>query len=157
EGAELDILGPLGHGWSIRPTVRNLLLIGEDELVVALPLLAQVALEQKLVVTLLCKSRTVEGAYPPALLPPEVEYQIVTDDLVSALEHYLNWADAACCGVSRETSLVLYNRFERIRGKHFAQALLLQPLSCGTGVCLTCNVETRTGQKLICRDGPIFD
>ena len=28
-GTLLDILGPLGHGWTIRPEVSNLLLIGE--------------------------------------------------------------------------------------------------------------------------------
>jgi len=32
EGASLDILGPLGQGWIVRPMVRNLFLISEDEL-----------------------------------------------------------------------------------------------------------------------------
>ncbi|MBV9713076.1 MAG: hypothetical protein JO011_19415 [Ktedonobacteraceae bacterium] len=161
-GAELDLLGPQGHGWMLSSTVRNLLLISNMQLIAALPLLMQVAVEQELAVTLLGQSSKPEHAYPPALLSPEVEYHIISseeetpNDLISALEAYLPWADAAYCCVSRETLTALYNRFERLRGKHFAQGLVLQPLVCGSGACSTCSIETHSGLKLICRDGPVF-
>ena len=161
-GAELDLLGPQGHGWTFGSTVRNLLLISNMQLIVALPFLIQNAIEQELAVTLLCQSSTIESAYPPALLPPEVEYHILPaagepqNDLISALEVYLPWADATYCCVSRETLTALYNRFERLRGKHFAQGVVLQPLVCGNGACFTCSIETHAGSKLVCRDGPIF-
>src|SRR5438067_2037350 len=45
EGAMLDILGPVGHGWAIRPTVRNLLLVSEEAYITSLILLAQKAIE----------------------------------------------------------------------------------------------------------------
>jgi dihydroorotate dehydrogenase electron transfer subunit len=61
-GAPLDILGPLGHGWTIAPTVRNILLISDVRLIAPLPSLMQSALEQQLAVTLLCQSRTLEDA-----------------------------------------------------------------------------------------------
>ena len=73
------------------------------------------------------------------------------------LEDYLAWAGAACCSVSRETAVVLYSTFERMRGRHFAQALVLRPLVCASGVCLSCSFETHSGVKVICRDGPVFD
>jgi dihydroorotate dehydrogenase electron transfer subunit len=155
-GAELDILGPLGHGWQIRPTIHNLLLIGAEPQIAALTLLAQVALTQELAITLLCLSSGEDEAYPPALLPEEVEYHIITGDLATEVKDYLNWADAACCSLPRDILLACYQRYERMRRRHFAQCVLLQPLTCGSGVCLTCNVETRTGQQLICRDGPVF-
>lgn len=161
-GAELDLLGPQGHGWMFGSTVRNLLLISNMQLIAALPFLIQVAIEQELAVTLLCQSSTIESAYPPALLSPEVEYHILPskeepqDNLIPALETYLAWADAAYCCVSRETLTALYNRFERLRGKHFAQGIVLQPLVCGSGACFTCTIDTHSGSKLICRDGPIF-
>lgn len=155
-GAELDILGPLGHGWQIRSTVRNLLLIGAEPQIAALTLLAQVALAQELAVTLLYMCSADDQAYPPALLPEEVEYHIVTGDLLTEVEEYLNWADAACCSLPRDTMLALYHKYERMRRRQFAQGVLLLPLVCGNGVCLTCNVETRTGQQLVCRDGPVF-
>ena len=30
-------------------------------------------------------------------------------------------------------------------------------VACGTGTCLGCAVKTRSGYKLICKDGPVFD
>ena len=165
EGATLDILGPVGHGWEVRSTTRNLLLVSAGGLIAGVTLLAQQALEQELAVTLVAHFSKAAAVYPPTLLPPEVEYHIITSDgslgqqgdIASVLGHYLPWADAACCSVSRETATLLYSSFERLRGKHFAQALILHPLVCASGACLTCSVETYSGAKLVCRDGPIFD
>jgi dihydroorotate dehydrogenase electron transfer subunit len=165
EGSLLDILAPLGHGWSIRPTVSNLLLVSEGTAIAGLTYLAQTALAQELSVTLVAAYANEQEAYPPALLPPEVEYHIVTSDgstgqqgdILGVLGTYLPWADAACFCVAHETAVALYSQFERLRLKHFAQAVLLHPLVCGNGVCLTCSIETRSGSKLVCRDGPVFD
>lgn len=165
QGAALDVLGPMGHGWTVRPTARSLLLVSEEPYIPALALLAQYAIEQELAVTLVCQSVSAESVYPAALLPPEVEYHILTDDgsvgrqgaLTDVVGEYLGWADAAYCGVSHETLASLYGRYERLRMRHFAQGVLLQPLVCGNGVCLTCHVETQSGPRLICRDGPVFD
>jgi len=165
EGARLDILGPIGHGWEVRSSVRNLLLVGEGSMLAGITLLAQSSIEQELAVTLVGQFGSAEEVYPPALLPSEVEYHIVTPDgsvgqkgdVQSVLENYLIWSDAACCSVSRETSVLLYSHFERLRTKRFAQGILLQPLVCANGACLTCSVETYSGSKLLCRDGPVFD
>ena len=169
-GTALDIMGPLGHGWEIRSPVRNLLLVSDGATMAAVTLLAQVASEQELAVTLVGQFDTAEEAYPPALLSPEVEYHIVTNgsgtgqleqhgqqgEIAAVLGEYLPWADAAYLNVSRETLDTLYHRYERLRIKHFAQGALLHPLVCANGVCLTCSVETYRGTKLVCRDGPIF-
>ncbi len=166
EGGTLDILGPLGHGWEVRPTVRNLLLVSESSsMISSITLLAQSAIGQELAVTLVAHFASAAEVYPPALLPPEVEYHIITADgslgeqgaLREVLGDYLAWADAACCSVSRETAVVLYSTFERMRGRNFAQALVLRPLVCASGVCLSCSFETHSGVKVICRDGPVFD
>lgn len=158
-GEVLDILGPCGHGWTLRPTSRNLLLIGEEGQLSALTLLAQVALEQELAVTLLNQVATPEEAYPPALLSPEVEYRIVppNERLPEMIGPLLNWADAVYCSLSHETLNALYDRYERVRLKHMAQGVVLRPLVCGSGACLACSIETRSGAKLVCRDGPVFD
>ncbi|GHO93473.1 dihydroorotate dehydrogenase B (NAD(+)), electron transfer subunit [Reticulibacter mediterranei] len=155
-GMHLDLFGPLGRGWQLPATVRNLLLIGEEAQMAALPMLVEVALRREMAVTLLSLSSSADEIYPPGLLPEEVEYHIVTEDLLAEAGEYLTWADAVCCSVSRETLAGLYWRYERMRKHNFAQGVLLQPLACGSGVCLTCSVETRTGQQLVCRDGPIF-
>src|SRR4051812_19310622 len=40
-GMALDLVGPLGRGWTLRPEARNLLLLGEDALLPSLLLLAR--------------------------------------------------------------------------------------------------------------------
>lgn len=165
EGMTLDLLGPLGHGWELRSGAGNLLLIGESSLIPGLILLAQIASEQERAVTLLAHFERAGDVYPPALLPSEVEYHVVTGDgsvgqqgaLIDVVGQYLPWADAAFCCVAPELAIALYNRYEKMRGKRFAQAVLLHPLVCATGTCLTCALSTARGTKLLCRDGPVFD
>ena len=41
-------------------------------------------------------------------------------------------------------------------GDRSVQVLLETVLGCGVGACLSCSVETRTGRKLVCKDGPVF-
>lgn len=158
-GMELDILGPLGHGWTIRPQVRNLLLIGEEPLLGALLPLAHSAIEREIAVTLIHLVRDSARAYPPALLSPEVEYQIVNNEpgqLFERLADYLIWTDAACCSVSAETLQILARTGTRWREKNFAQIVLAPPFVCASGACLACQVELRQHSRLVCRDGPVF-
>jgi dihydroorotate dehydrogenase electron transfer subunit len=159
-GTTLDLLGPLGHGWELRPNTHNLLLIGEAPALTALTLLAQSAIEQEIAVTLLCHFSSEAAIYPPSLLSPEIEYHVSLGPdragLVELVAPYLPWADTICCSVSRETLQLLYERFERLRQPGSAQAILLRPFVCGSGVCLTCSVETNAGLKLACHDGPVF-
>ena len=37
------------------------------------------------------------------------------------------------------------------------QLSLEEYMACGTGTCLGCAVKTRSGYKLVCKDGPVFD
>ena len=37
------------------------------------------------------------------------------------------------------------------------QVSLEEYMACGIGTCLGCAVKTRTGFKLVCKDGPVFD
>jgi dihydroorotate dehydrogenase electron transfer subunit len=156
-GSHLDLLGPLGHGWPLASTVRNLLLVAEEQQLTALTLLTQVAVAQEIAVTIVYRCTDPEKAYPPALLPPEVEYHVETNDLVSTLDPYIAWADTLCCSVSHETSLALYNHYERLRTKSFSRGTAEGMIFCGTGFCLLCDFETRSGPRMLCREGPIFD
>ena len=155
-GMELDVLGPLGHGWSLQPETRNLLLIGEDPVLAPLNFLARQAIERELSVTLLHCARSMEAGYPAALLPPEVEYQVLVGAPADQLKEYVNWADAVCCSVSRETLLQISQADPRWQARHFVQIALWPLLACGSGMCLSCQVETRHGPQLVCREGPVF-
>ena len=37
------------------------------------------------------------------------------------------------------------------------QVSLEEYLGCGTGICIGCAIETRSGKKLVCKDGPVFN
>src|SRR5436305_8277080 len=78
EGAVLDILGPIGHGWQLRSTVRNLLLVSEGSMLPGITLLAQTAIEQEAAVTLIAQFGSAGEVYPPALLLTDVWYHIVS-------------------------------------------------------------------------------
>jgi dihydroorotate dehydrogenase electron transfer subunit len=161
EQATLDIMGPLGQGWKVPPTSRNLLLIGEGPLLASLTLLAQTAIEQELTVTLLCQFASAAEIYPPTLLSPEIEYHVTMPDsgakpLVELVGNYLAWADTVFCAVSLTTAQTLYQRYEPLRHKYIAQCLITHPFACASGVCLTCAIDTRAGPRLVCRDGPVF-
>lgn len=166
-GAQLDLLGPLGHGWFLRSTIRNALLIGDEESFAALTLLATKALDEGLAVTAICRAEPGGDGYPPALLSPEIEYRVLTtgeqieagreQSLMDLVGTYLSWADAVYCSVALETARAFYQKFERMRGKQFAQGTCLQPLVCASGACLMCSIETPAGPKLLCRDGPVLD
>lgn len=160
-GMPVDMLGPLGHGWVLRPEVRNLLLIGEDPLLAALIALVNSAIEHELSITFIHYAASVEQSYPVALLPPEIEYQVFTGTnelatLARQSDAYLTWADAVCCGVSEALLTALSQAGGRWRERHFAQAILWSPLPCASGACFSCQVELRSGPRLICRDGPVF-
>ena len=160
-GASLDLLGPLGHGWTLRPAVRNLLLLAEAPVLASVHSLARLALEQEVAVTLLSYMGPGEASYPAALLPPEIEYQVLQreespDILAEQMEAYLLWADEVCCSVSHETLQLLVPLSSKWRERHFAQVALWPPLICASGACLSCQIETRHGSRLICRAGPVF-
>lgn len=161
ERATLDIMGPLGHGWEVPPTARNLLLIGEGAWLASLTLLAQMAIEQELAVTLLCQFASDADIYPPTLLSPEIEYHVTipasgAKPLEEVVGDYLTWADSVYCAVSLATAQTLYQRYERLQHKQVAQCLVTYPFACAIGVCLACAIDTRAGARLVCRDGPVF-
>jgi dihydroorotate dehydrogenase electron transfer subunit len=159
-GHVLDIIGPLGRGWRPDPTTRNLLLLGEQPYLTSMLALIQPALRQELAVTLICASDNASEPYPAALLSPEVEYQIFAGDapgLVGQLQQYLAWADELYCGVSRETWRLLRQAYPRWQEDHLVRVVCWEPLPCVSGTCLACLRETRHGERLICREGPVFD
>ena len=72
--------GPLGRGYEIGHTSRNLLLVGGGIGVAPLVWLAEQAVAKALSVTLIVGARDAEHVFPSRLLPPEVEVVVTTDD-----------------------------------------------------------------------------
>ena len=148
-GRELFLRGPLGRGFTLPLSARNVGLVAFDDSPARLRGLIRPALKQDAAVVLVCDSA-------PEHLPDEVEVQPL-----STLNDILEWADYAAFDVARENlhqcreGLGMQNQqWARIS----AQVLVRTPVPCG-GIadCGICSVVTKSDWKFGCKDGPVFD
>lgn len=168
EGAEIDILGPVGIGYAIGAYVRNLLCLGEGEWAWSLLPLIHHGIAQPCSVTLAAESASSRTAIPANRLPLAVEYRLATIDgsrgrqgrLTDILPDLLMWADA----VAIAGSLSFYRRVaDHIREQRvllspgFVQALYPGSFICGTGSCQACATDIAGGRRRVCLRGPVFD
>lgn len=166
-GASLDVLGPLGNRFEIAPRSSHLLMVAGGVGAAPLVLLANEAVEHGLSVTYLMGAISSDGLLASQLLPSEVEYVVATDDgsqghhgfVTDLVPTYLRWADQVfSCGPEAMfrslRGVVIANRFG---GRPPVQVSVERTMACGVGACLGCVVETRSGMKASCVDGPVFD
>lgn len=162
-GEPLDLLGPLGKGFSIHPASKRLLLVAGGIGVAPIAFLAQQVVKDGLEAKLLLGARTSGQLYPKEFLPPEIEIIIATEDgsagkkgmITDLLPDFTSWADQVfACG-----PVLMYRAMAsspKIFNKKPVQISLESRMGCGLGVCYACTVKTKTGLKQVCRDGPVF-
>ena len=161
-GDELDIIGPLGKGFTVHRSSRNLLLVGSGWGLSPLVALADQQTAAGRNVVLLAGAATAAQLYPPALLAPEVELAVATEDgsagrrgtVLDLVEEYWSWADESyACG-----SAAMYGSLAALTAGMWprkpVQVLAEMPMACGVGACYACTMETRKGPRLACKDGP---
>jgi len=165
-GNNIDLLGPLGNGYSIQPGSRNLLLVAGGIGIAPLCFLAQEAIRKEYSVTLLHGARIRSHLYPEHLLPPGLEFIFFTEDgsvgrkgmITDFLPDFAGWADQifACGPMPMYRDMVLRKQELRLKEKPVQISLEVR-MGCGLGVCYGCTVKTKNGLKQVCQDGPIFD
>ncbi len=162
-GDKIDLLGPLGNGFSIHPTSHNLLLVAGGIGIAPLYSLAQNAISKGCSVTILSGASTASQLYPTHLLPPKIKLITATEDgtagekgpITDFLPDYVNRADQVfACG-----PMLMYRVMST---QHLVKAKPVQislemRMGCGLGVCYGCTVKTKSGLKQVCKDGPVFD
>jgi len=164
-GNSLDLLGPVGMGYSIHSASHNLLLLAGGMGIAPLCFLAQHALNRGYPVTLLLGAATVNQLYPSHLLPPKTQVVIATEDgtagqkcmITDLLPDFTGWADQifVCGPVSMYRAMAVRNQ-QFLKAK-LAQISLEVRMGCGRGVCHGCTLRTKDGLKHVCEDGPVFD
>lgn len=169
-GDRLDVIGPLGIGFPLAKTARNLLLVSDSPAIG--PLLGQMerAVAAGAAVTLALGASRAAALYPVTALPPVVEFQAATLD--GSLGHrgavaellwpdLLRWPDLVCAVGSMALYRTLRQQMEQVRFRaepNFLYGLITAGLmGCGVGACLSCALGTANGSKLACVDGPVFD
>jgi dihydroorotate dehydrogenase electron transfer subunit len=163
EGDLVDLLGPLGNGFSVQQTSRNLLLVAGGIGIAPLILLTEDALNAGHSVTLLLGAQSASVLYPGFLLPPKARLVIATEDgsegrrgtAIDAIDDCADQADQvfACGPVSMYRSMAAKECLMRKR----VQVSLEMMMGCGLGACYGCATRTRKGISMVCHDGPVFE
>jgi len=162
-GQKIDLLGPLGSGFTIHPDSKKLLLAAGGIGIAPLVFLAEAAIRQGKEVTLLLGAPTARQLYPSKLLPAEVKLITATEDgsqgekgmITNLLPSFIGAADQlfACGPLPMYKSMA---RMPALKDKP-VQVSLEMRMGCGLGICYGCTVKTREGLKQACKHGPIFN
>jgi dihydroorotate dehydrogenase electron transfer subunit len=163
EGDSLDLLGPLGKGFSIHHNRGKLLLIAGGIGIAPLAFTAEKALSEGCSVTLLMGAQNASTLYPRSLLPSSINLITVTEDgsegkkgiVTEFIVDFIDQADQilACGPTSMYQAISAQNQ---LVGKS-VQASLEIMMGCGRGICYGCTIKTKKGLKRVCQDGPVFE
>ncbi len=155
-GEEVNLLGPLGNGFTPPDRGVEAILVGGG---VGIPPLAM--FQERFGGTALVGFRSAGHAQAASLFTaPAIasddgsigHHGFVTDLLASVVQERGN-VDVYACGppVMLESVRLILAR-ENMSG----QLALEAPMACGYGACFGCVVETVDGYKRVCVDGPVF-
>ena len=160
EGTVLDLLTGLGNGFSEdEPTKRPVLLGGG---IGCAPLYN------------LAKKLIARGVEPVVILGFNSDADVVAEDMFKELgiATYVATVDGSCGTKGFVTDVI---REEGVQGDYFyacgpmpmlravcgglewsGEVSLDERMACGFGVCMCCSIETKSGVKRICKEGPVF-
>ena len=166
-GAPFPILGPLGKGYELDGRARRILLIAVGHGIAPILSLAETAFARSLEVVMLVGAPSAASLLPLPYLPEDAEIVVATADgsrghhgvVTDLVANYLEWADAIYAYAPEATYVALREVLRGYRGARTippVQAAMERSMACGMGVCLGCVVETTSGLKTVCRDGPVF-
>ncbi|MFC1924311.1 dihydroorotate dehydrogenase electron transfer subunit [Chloroflexota bacterium] len=160
-GDHVNLLGPLGNGFSIQPSSSNLLLVAGGIGIAPLVFLAEKALKKRYSVTLLMGAR--HYLYPNEQLPSKINLHIFTEDgsegkkgmVTDFIADFIPWADQIfTCGPAPMYQSIASQ--SNLKGKS-VQISLEARMGCGLGACYSCTIKTKKGMRQVCQDGPVFE
>jgi dihydroorotate dehydrogenase electron transfer subunit len=173
KGDTLDIFGPLGNGFFVKPDSRNLLLVAGGMGVAPLVFLADVAAGDGKKVTFINGARSAEcllpvsvsqKAFDGGMRPDSINVVNATDDgsegykglATDLIPAYLNEVDQIFACGPVEMYRTMADGYNNIYKKPVQVSLEIM-MGCGMGVCYGCTIRTKNGLKQVCKDGPVFD
>ncbi|HSB67484.1 MAG TPA: hypothetical protein VLD65_12980 [Anaerolineales bacterium] len=148
-GTNLDLLGPLGHGFILPGNVLRLGLVAMGETVSRLMPLVYKAGLTFTGITLFTDLRL-----------PKLPAAIEVHPLFS-IKEALDWPDFLALDVPLERLDALRHVLGILDGAILpcpAQVLVTTPMPCaGLGRCGVCAIQGKRGWRWVCEDGPVFD
>ena len=162
-GDEVNLLGPIGSPFLLKPAIRNLLLIAYDYPPTRLMSLVVQAIRQNMSVVLVLTASAQD--YPLTNLPAVVEVITTPNETEWANQaDTLKWADQVYAVTSsvfcEEYYAALWQATKEARRavpESFLQGIYPLTLPCGTGACMACLVRRKGADHLACVQGPCFD
>lgn len=161
-GDHLNLVYPLGHGFTLSDSGSHALLVGGGAGIAPLLHLSKELKARGVQCTILLGGRTAE------LIPVRDEFQpygevcLATDDgslghkglVVSHPAFSQSYDMIYTCGPTPMMKAVARSAAERgIR----CEVSLENMMACGVGACLCCVTDTDQGHRCVCKDGPVFD
>jgi dihydroorotate dehydrogenase electron transfer subunit len=183
KGEEIDVIGPLGKGFTIEPRSKNLLLVAGGIGIAPLVFMAQRASPHHQI-TLIHGASTAAQLYPFSmscqLSAVGCQFIPATEDgsmgqkgkATDILPDFLDWADQvyACGPVDMYKAMLLTLDPSPLKGEGKGegekrsnlklakcQVSLEVRMGCGFGACYGCTINTKKGLKQVCCDGPVFE
>lgn len=167
KGDTLDVLGPLGTPFTLPPDdVKQVVMIAGGIGVAPMLILSDVLKKRKVDLVLLYGGRTRAHVYPMTEFKDNaVKIHIATDDgslgfkgRVSGLFNKININPQTTyiytCGPHPMMKAVQdFAKQHNLKG----QAACEETMACALGACLGCSIETTSGYKTVCYDGPAFN
>jgi dihydroorotate dehydrogenase electron transfer subunit len=169
-GDDFNLAGPLGHGFTLQPGWKNIVVLGRGVGLATLAPLSQLAAEHGVGVTAILSARNENvvmskelfdglGARTITVLDSDTTSDV--ENVATILENLIaaGKADAFfTCGSNRLLKLM-----QRL-GKTYnipGQVAMEQIMVCGFGACYVCmrtfEIDGKRVLKRVCRDGPVFN
>jgi len=169
-GDRLQVLGPLGQGYTLDPAWKNIVAVGRGAGLATLGPLAQAARAAGIGVTAILSARRPDLIVSEELFRSQGAAVVTITDTQgnsgpAHVERLLRGliAEGRCdafftCGSSR------LMRVQQVLAREFGlpgQVAMEQQMACGLGMCFCCvrdfNVGGEIVHKRVCWDGPVFD
>ncbi len=170
KGGILDIIGPLGNGFKPLPSASAAILVAGGHGVAPLYALAASLTGISKVLTFIGAKTKTHVVSENELKGLGAKVHIATEDgskgrkglVTDLLKKHLN---RQTCKLANPQTIyacgpkVMLKAVAKLAARRRipCQVSLEEYVACGTGTCLGCAVKTRSGYKLICKDGPVFD
>ena len=169
-GNEFNIAGPLGVGFNLQPSWKNIVVLGRGVGLATLAPLSQLAAEHGVGVTAILSARHAgvvmskdlfDGLGARTITVLDSDGTSAVENVERILEELVaeGKADAFfTCGSNRLLKLM-----QRLGKKHSipGQVAMEQIMVCGFGACYVCmrtfEVDGKRVLKRVCRDGPVFN
>ena len=169
KGDMLNIVGPLGVGFHLDPSWRNIVVLGRGVGLATLAPISQLAASYGVGVTAILSARSRDLVMADDLFAkvgtvvPVLDIDRSSD--VENVERILQGLIAAGCADAFFTcgSNRLMQLMKRLAGQHGipGQVAMEQVMACGLGPCYVCvrtfEVNGRKELRRICIEGPVFD